>query len=48
MRLMKKNVFSQNDIISSEPSTKSTSNILKLKKKSYFKKYIFKFTIIET
>ena len=35
MRLMKKNVFSQNDIISSEPSTKSTSNILKLKKKSY-------------
>ena len=35
MRLMKKNAFSQNDLISSERSTKSTSNILKLKNKSY-------------
>ena len=31
---MNKNVFSQYDLLSSEPSTKSTSNILKLKNKS--------------
>ena len=35
MRLMKKNAFSQKDLISTERSTKSTSNILKLKNKSY-------------